>query len=375
MPVPVPILAKKICSFDVGIKNLAYCILTDQNKIIKWDIINLLDDITHNNTLCCGILKNKSACQKKALFTNNDNKFYCGTHKENYQEILKELSETLEESYTPLENLVEGVRSTCNYKYPKKNTLCGKNATHTHTTTTTTTTTSINLCTCHKNSDIIAQQKKLALTKIKKISATKVNIQLLAESMFTKLSLIKELDDVNIILIENQPSLKNPTMKTIASILFSYFIMKKISSKLIQEVKFICPSNKLKIDQSSVNTMIQCINSKDNIKIYNLVVDLVKKYNNNIILPKEKLNLVFKCLIAKQLTLKEVDANTLTLVKKIEKDSKKYSITKMLSVIYTQLLLNSTTHSKQWLTILTSTNKKDDLCDSYLQAVYYNMAT
>ena len=28
-------------SFDVGIKNLAYCILTPENKIIDWNIINL----------------------------------------------------------------------------------------------------------------------------------------------------------------------------------------------------------------------------------------------------------------------------------------------------------------------------------------------
>ena len=37
----------KLISFDVGIKNLAYCIVDDTNnssmKILKWDIIDLLN--------------------------------------------------------------------------------------------------------------------------------------------------------------------------------------------------------------------------------------------------------------------------------------------------------------------------------------------
>ena len=42
----------KILSFDVGIKNLAYCILSlDNNKynIYDWGIINLTEDIIDNN--------------------------------------------------------------------------------------------------------------------------------------------------------------------------------------------------------------------------------------------------------------------------------------------------------------------------------------
>ena len=36
----------KILSFDVGIKNLAFCLIdtTENNKIIDWGVINLIED-------------------------------------------------------------------------------------------------------------------------------------------------------------------------------------------------------------------------------------------------------------------------------------------------------------------------------------------
>ncbi len=33
----------KLISYDVGIKNLAYCIVDENMKILKWDIIDLLN--------------------------------------------------------------------------------------------------------------------------------------------------------------------------------------------------------------------------------------------------------------------------------------------------------------------------------------------
>jgi len=69
----------QLISIDVGIKNLAYCILeknTDANananpgdyKIIKWDSINL-----------CGDEPNCLECKKKASYTKNELN-YCLTH-------------------------------------------------------------------------------------------------------------------------------------------------------------------------------------------------------------------------------------------------------------------------------------------------------
>ena len=63
----------KILSFDVGIKNLAYCSLNDSKKILDWGIINL-----NRDPVCqCGLQKE---CSKTATYqvtdsTNNEVKY------------------------------------------------------------------------------------------------------------------------------------------------------------------------------------------------------------------------------------------------------------------------------------------------------------
>ena len=65
----------KILSFDVGIKNLAMCLIetndkNDKIKILKWEIINLCNDPK------CGV------CNKPAKFTKY-NKYFCLKHAKN----------------------------------------------------------------------------------------------------------------------------------------------------------------------------------------------------------------------------------------------------------------------------------------------------
>ena len=44
-----------VCSIDVGIKNLAYCVFNSENyKIIKWGIIDVIDS---DQLVCCATLK------------------------------------------------------------------------------------------------------------------------------------------------------------------------------------------------------------------------------------------------------------------------------------------------------------------------------
>ena len=80
---------KTILSFDVGIKNLAYCIIEFKNEdftIKDWNIINLVDD----RIKCC-YEKNNKKCESIAKHVFNikeldnneiDNKelYYCKTH-------------------------------------------------------------------------------------------------------------------------------------------------------------------------------------------------------------------------------------------------------------------------------------------------------
>ena len=61
----------KILSFDVGVKNLAYCLLDDNNYIIEdWGILNIsIDDVCEY----CG--KNNKKCEKSAKYKTIDNKY------------------------------------------------------------------------------------------------------------------------------------------------------------------------------------------------------------------------------------------------------------------------------------------------------------
>jgi len=52
--------------------------------------------------------------------------------------------------------------------------------------------------------------------------------------------------DADIVLIENQPSLKNMNMKSISVVIYTYFNMMRLLYGNIKEVKFISATNKLK---------------------------------------------------------------------------------------------------------------------------------
>ena len=74
----------KLISFDVGIKNMAYCILEHtRNEVLidKWGVLNFTDNdnVTYNCD-CKNKPKNKKTpptnCNKKAKYYKND-KYYC----------------------------------------------------------------------------------------------------------------------------------------------------------------------------------------------------------------------------------------------------------------------------------------------------------
>ena len=90
-------------------------------------------------------------------------------------------------------------------------------------------------------------------------NSNKQPIQDLTEKLYSKLDKINNILDVDEVLIENQPSLKNPTMKTIASVLYSYFILRGVIDKnndKIKLVRFVSPSNKLKVDKIHTNSVL-----------------------------------------------------------------------------------------------------------------------
>lgn len=91
-----------ILSFDIGIKNLSYCLIegeTLNNHIVKdWGIWDLRmgggEDIPLKK-VCCGKTKNNKACRLKALYEENisdsgDKKYYCKNHKVNHNCLFEE---------------------------------------------------------------------------------------------------------------------------------------------------------------------------------------------------------------------------------------------------------------------------------------------
>ena len=214
----------KYLSFDVGIKNLAYCSLTDDKKILDWGIINL-----DKNPICqCGL--QKPCCKSATYIVTEDNgeiKYSCTTHTKKY-------------------------------------------------------------------------------TKKKKLNSDR-DIFNLSKIMINELNSKEDFLNHEIICIENQPALKNPVMKTVQMILYSYFMIEGATKdKLVEQVHMINARNKLKVYKGPP---VEC------------------KY-------KEK-----------------------------------YKRNKYLSVEYTKnMILNE---EKKFIDLFNESKKKDDLADAYLQGIYF----
>jgi hypothetical protein len=85
-------MAKTIVSFDIGIKNLAYCIFTvskDSLIIRDWNVINLLDISGSTSSIpVCNCQKVKSGiCGKKASYLFGEN-YFCNVHSKNSGKLL-----------------------------------------------------------------------------------------------------------------------------------------------------------------------------------------------------------------------------------------------------------------------------------------------
>jgi len=280
----------KIVSWDVGIKNLAYCVMekSENNdrpyKIYNWGIINVIETFY----LKC----NGKDCNKKCLYYNIiDGKQvgYCALHK---RFVNLEIPEPIK--------LTD--KQECKFIGRKK---CTKQATF-----------SINnecYCTQHKKSILAKITKNQTLVKYKPPNCNTIDIKKLKVNMINLLDTYKDiLLDVDHVVIENQPSLKNPKMKSVAETLYAWFLLRgQIDSPSpIKNLTYMCPSNKLKV-------------------------------NND---------------------------NTLCILKKSKNDTEKYKLTKQLGIIYCkQLLKNDDEH----LLFLNNIKKKDDLCDAFLQGAYY----
>ena len=316
---------KTVLSFDVGIVNLAYCIIKkndDKFEILKWDIINIDD----NKIVCNHNNRNKSLCGHNAKYNYNDINLCSAHYKSFIKTFDKEFSKNFiheklndkvdKEDKEDKENNIYIEKSCCVNRCKIMGNI---NYNNTHY--------------CDKHFEKIKKEYIANNTpkKIKNQNSNYKSINNLSNILFNKLDILK--DDfltVDEILIENQPSLLNPTMKTISSLLYSYFTLrgiidKSITKSTISAVHFISPQNKLKINKENTDKTLNTVKNIDNTE------------------NKETIN---------KTTLKRQE----------------YLLTKDLGKQYCKKLIEK---EEKYIKILDSHKKNDDLCDSFLQGFYY----
>lgn len=245
---------RKYLSWDIGIKNLAYCLLrvnTDKTynfEIIKWGVINLCDE---DNT-CSNLNKQKTPCTAKAIY-ELDEKYYCEKHK-----ILCEYKKF---SINKIDN--KTLKCVYNIKNKMGNKMCNKTASCYIDNVDTV------YCASHGKIMQINTEKSNNLMKINRKNANKIVLEKLALRLYNELDNNIDFLEANEILIENQPSLTNPTMKSIMMLLYSYFVLKCLSphnkntDSKTEIIKLISPSNKIKVSSNAVNKLNDIDKSKD----------------------------------------------------------------------------------------------------------------
>lgn len=312
---------KKILSFDVGIINLAYCLMeidydTNRFTIHDWDIINTAD----NRHRCPFVMRGGNICGKvaqKMTKVNEHNTHYaCNAHWNKSTHMVQPVDinwyidkdDALGQNMCCMcttakpglfkSNIIAGCYCATHHKtisrrsgYFCAHKKCNEFITYgiyiknidemviTHVL-------KIGWCDAHYKSEYTRYIKG----KTRKISqnANKIPLELIGTSMYATLDSKKDFLQVDEVLIENQPSLINPTMKSVAMILYSYFLLNSIhrrseTKSIVTNLSYCSPSNKLKVGgQKVANTIENARNvsskgDKNNKKVYDITKDTGKQ--------------------------------------------------------------------------------------------------
>lgn len=199
-----------------------------------------------------------------------------------------------------------------------------------------------------ENNDSEINIKHWGIINLEENEELKKNRNLLFENIPRKLNELDYLLDVDKVVIENQPSLKNPQMKSIQMIVYSYFIM---YGKVLS-------NNEHKISD------IDFCNASNKLKVYNGPKIILEKKSRK--KTSDDSNIVDFNIIENKEEKEEVEI--------IEKGKKS---TKSVKLSYTEKKKMAIEHVKYFLKndeknleFFNKHKKKDDLADSYLQGLY-----
>ena len=224
----------KIISFDIGIKNMAYCIIsnTNDNKnpiiIHDWNVINLIQDENTITSNCSCIIPpktkkgNSKICGKKAKYMKN-NEYFCEKHaKSNKNWLMPDKSKSI----SKLNKLkVNDIIALCNSHLL----LLNRNE-------------NLKKAEMIKILDNFYKDKSLIPIVNKKTSANTVDLIQIGKSIKQVFNNIEHNNEITHVIIENQISPIANRMKTIQGMLAQYFIM--INHNI--HIEFVSSSHKLK---------------------------------------------------------------------------------------------------------------------------------
>ena len=263
--------------------------LGDKCNVEWWNVIDIVDEQIFK---CEAKLKAGEPCSQRAAFVGKKDEetfaYYCGSHKSHHT---KEM---------PAFEVVEHSSEWCGQGKCKSKCQVKVNGT--------------SMCKKHMELARKAHHKNFGLHKVRKAKCKDLDCLTLRLKIWQSLEAISEFLTVDEVIIENQPSLKNPVMKSVAESIYNYFVCRgmideRVTGSAIKDIKYVSPSNKLKV-------------CKDEMAV----------------------------------------------VGKIKNASMRYKKTKQMSVDYVAGLVRGDPRGNKHFT---EANKKDDLADCLLQALAY----
>ena len=305
-----------LISFDIGIKNMAYCIFcidaSNNLSIRDWNVLNLMDiEEPIPKCSCKNIPKSKKAiatnCTSNAKYHKN-NIYYCEKHAKSSSFLIQK--KTINLKKMKLEDLIKlGI----SHLLFMDNENIGKKSLK-------------KVEIIDKIDEFLKKQSLEPIIKKKSKTANDTDLIKIGKNMKNSLNQVLESINITNVIIENQISPIANRMKTIQGMLAQYFIIRDENIA----IDFVSSSNKLK--QFDIKS---------------------PKINENILENTMKTN--------ENLTEKSVDKNIKN------PDYKKHKID---GVSYCSRILLKNDFLNQWTTSL-DTKKKDDLADCFLQGLWY----
>ena len=218
----------RVLSIDVGIKNLAYCLLdkTDEKGhfiITHWDSTDLSSP---DKLKCCMKDKNKD-CLHQAKFKNNL-MFFCTKHAKKEEKGIR--PSELRLSVIKKQNINSLLKLANNYN--------------------------IEITKPYRKKDIITHLENYTLTnfchEIETINSKKLDLVEIGMNLKTKFNeIFDNINSIDYIIIENQISPIANRMKTIQGMIVQYFIMSEI---FVENMEFVSAKNKLKEETTNIHT-------------------------------------------------------------------------------------------------------------------------